>query len=77
MLDQTDKARLPSQAGRKSTITPQLRTLRRALEDGGGEADLAKALGVSVEVLSCWLSGQEALPTTVYVRALDLVATGR
>ena len=36
-----------------------------------------KALGVSVEVLSCWLSGREALPAPIYLRALDLVATGR
>ena len=73
----TDKARLPSEDGRMSTITPQVRTLQRALEDCGGEAELAKVLGVSVEILSRWLTGLEALPTTTYVRALDLVATGR
>jgi DNA-binding transcriptional regulator YdaS (Cro superfamily) len=54
-----------------------VRTLQRALEDCGGEAELAKVLGVSLEVLSRWLSGLEALPTVFYVRALDLVATGR
>jgi transcriptional regulator with XRE-family HTH domain len=60
-----------------STTTPQVRTLQRAVEDCGGEAELAKVLGVSVEVLSRWLSGLDALPTATYVRALDLVAAGR
>jgi len=58
-------------------ITPQMRTLQRALQDLGGEPQLAKVLGVSVEILSCWLRGDEALPPTIYLRALDLVATGR
>ena len=60
-----------------SVTTPQMRTLQLALQDFGGEAQLAQALGVSVETLSCWLRGAEALPATVYLRALDLVATGR
>jgi DNA-binding transcriptional regulator YdaS (Cro superfamily) len=60
-----------------SIATPQLRTLRLALQDCGGEAALANVLGVSVEVLSSWLRGQEALPATIYLRALDLVAAGR
>ena len=60
-----------------SMATPQMRMLQRALQDCGGEAELAKVLGVSVEVLTCWLRGDEALPATIYLRALDLVATGR
>ena len=58
-------------------ITPQMRTLQRALQDFAGEAELAKVLGVSVERLSTWLRGEEVLPASVYLRALDLVATGR
>jgi hypothetical protein len=73
----TEQARPRSEDRRMSTSTPQLRTLQRALEDCGGEADLAKVLGVSLEVLSRWLSGENAVPTNIYVRALDLVAMGR
>jgi hypothetical protein len=57
-----------------SKDTPQIRTLQRALENCGGEAALAKALGASVEALSRWLAGAEALPAKVYLVALDLVA---
>jgi hypothetical protein len=60
-----------------STLTPQMRTLARALKDCGGETALAEALGVAAEDLARWLSGQAALPVRVYFRALDLVATGR
>lgn len=56
--------------------TPQMRTLMRALKDCGGEAALALALGVSTADLAHWLSGRVALPTSVYFKALDLVATG-
>jgi DNA-binding transcriptional regulator YiaG len=54
-----------------------MRTLQRALQDFAGEAELAKVLGVSVETLSGWLRGEEVLPTSIYLRALDLVAAGR
>jgi hypothetical protein len=54
-----------------------MRTLASALKDCGGERALAKALGVAAEDLARWLSGQAALPVSVYFRALDLVATGR
>jgi len=60
-----------------SIPTPQMRTLQRALKDFTGEAELAKVLGVSVETLSCWLRGDEVLPASIYLKALDLVATGR
>jgi hypothetical protein len=73
----TEEAGPPRQDARMSTSTPQLRTLRLALEDCDGEAHLARVLGVSLELLSRWLSGQVAVPTNIYVRALDLVATGR
>lgn len=73
----TEKAGAARKMSAMSTITPQMRTLQRALKDFAGEAELAKVLGVSVEVLSGWLRGEEALPATIYLRALDLVATGR
>lgn len=56
--------------------TPQMRTLARALKDYGGEALLAKALGVPAADLARWLGGQEDVPVGVYVKALDLVSGG-
>jgi len=55
--------------------TPQTRTLNRALERCGGEIALAKALGVTIEVLSGWFTGDE-VPPKVYLSALDIVAIG-
>ena len=54
---------------------PQTRTLNRALERCGGEIALAKALGVTIEVLSGWLSGDD-VPPKIYLSALDIVAMG-
>ena len=55
--------------------TPQTRTLNRALEKCGGEIALATALGVSIEVLSGWLAGDD-VPPDIYLSALDIVAMG-
>ena len=55
--------------------TPQTRTLNRALEKCGGEIALAKALGVTIEVLSGWLAG-DSVPPKIYLSALDIVAMG-
>ena len=55
--------------------TPQTRTLIRALERCGGETALAKALGVTIEVLSGWLAGDD-VPPNIYLAALDIVAMG-
>jgi len=52
-------------------------TLSRALQDCGGEAPLAKKLGVSVEVLSGWLRGHEVVPASMYLRARDVAAVRR
>jgi hypothetical protein len=60
-----------------STSTPQMRTLARAVEDCGGQTELAEVLRVSLEDLTRWLSGEAALPVSLYVRVLDLVAAGR
>jgi len=57
--------------------SPQMRALAGALQDCGGEAPLAKKLGVPVELLSGWLRGHEALPADVYLRARELVAVRR
>jgi hypothetical protein len=54
-----------------------MNTLSRALQDCGGEAPLAKKLGVSVEVLSGWLRGHDVLPPNMYLRARDLAAVRR
>ena len=55
--------------------TPQTRTLNCALQRCGGEIALAKALGVTVEVLSGWLAGDD-VPPEIYLSALDIVAIG-
>lgn len=73
----TEKAGAPAESTAMANPSPQMRTLARALQDYGGEAPLAKALGVPVEALSRWLGGRETLPVSVYFKALDLVATGR
>lgn len=57
--------------------TAQIRTLNRALENCGSEVALAAALGTSVEILSGWLNGKVTTPVDAYIKALDLVATGR
>ena len=55
---------------------PKTRTLRRAAEALGGPQALAEALGVSPEMVSAWLLGQQALPDNAYLQALDLVSQG-
>jgi len=54
-----------------------MRALSGALKDCGGEAPLAKRLGVSVEVLSHWIHGREALPADMYLKARELAAVRR
>jgi hypothetical protein len=57
--------------------SPQMRALAGALQDCGGEAPLAKKLGVSVEVLSGWIHGREDLPADMYLKARELAAVRR
>ena len=60
---------------RRSTVHTE--TLRRAAAAIGGEAALAKALGVPAEQAQRWLAGDDYPPTDVYQKALDLlIATG-
>jgi DNA-binding transcriptional regulator YdaS (Cro superfamily) len=56
--------------------TAHTRTLRRAVEVVGSPKELAETLGVSPESLAAWLAGDEALPSEVYLRALDVVSQG-
>ena len=53
-------------------LSPQMHVLTRALRERGGEAALAKALGVPAETLTRWLSGHEAIPPAVYFKTLGL-----
>lgn len=57
--------------------SPQMNALSRALQDCGGEAPLAKKMGVSVEILSGWLRGHEVLPPIMYLKARELAAVRR
>jgi len=56
--------------------TSVTRTLERARRALGGVACLADYLGVSQLELNEWLAGRRNPPTTVYTRALDIVARG-
>ena len=56
--------------------TSVTRTLERARRALGGVARLAAYLGVSQVELNEWLTGRRKPPTTVYTRALDIVARG-
>lgn len=60
-----------------STDTPQARTLHRALKNCGGAAELAKALKVSMEELSPWLTGREGPSVKIYMATLKLIADAR
>jgi len=60
-----------------SKPSPQMQILSRALQALGGEAPLAQALGVPALALTRWLSGREAVPASVYLRARALVPPGR
>jgi hypothetical protein len=55
----------------------QNRTLNRALKNCGGADGLAKALRVSVESLTPWLSGHGTPSAEIYIATLKLVSGGR
>jgi len=54
-----------------------MQTLALALRACGGEAPLAKALGVSARAVAEWLAGRGALPAHVYLKARALLAPRR
>jgi len=56
--------------------TSVTRTLERARRALGSVARLADYLGVSQVELNEWLAGRRKPPTTIYTRALDIVARG-
>lgn len=70
------KARRRAKLSWMSKGSPQMQTLALALRACGGEAPLAKALGVPAEELSEWLAGRGVLPAGVYLKARAL-ASGR
>ena len=55
----------------------QNRTLNRALKNCGGAEGLAKALRVSVDSLTPWLSGHATPSAEIYIATLKLVSAGR
>ena len=60
-----------------SISSPQMNTLRDALQRYDGEPGLAKALGVTTEALSSWLCGHDNLPPEIYLKARRLVVGAR
>ena len=61
------------QAAADNSVT---RTLALALSTNGSLAELAQHLGTSEEQLEQWLRGRGRPPTGIYMKALDLVASG-
>jgi hypothetical protein len=57
--------------------TSQNRVLNHALKNCGGADGLAKALKVSVDSLTPWLSGHEAPSAEIYIATLKLVSGAR
>lgn len=55
----------------------QNRTLNRALKNCGGAQGLAKALRVSPESLTPWLSGHQMPSAEIYIATLKLVSGAR
>jgi hypothetical protein len=52
------------------------RTLALALSTIGSLERLAQHLGVSVQQIEKWMAGEGRPPTRIYMKALDLVASG-
>ena len=57
--------------------TPQIRTLKRALEKLVKRERLAAALGVAPEDLEDYLTGKKPVPNKIFLAALDIVADRR
>jgi hypothetical protein len=52
-------------------------TLRRAARLLGGVEPLARKLRVSPRQLEAWMNGQEAVPTDIFLRTVDLIEDSR
>jgi hypothetical protein len=57
--------------------TPQIRTLKRALQRLETVERLAAALKVGVDELAAYLAGEKPVPNAVFLEALDIVADRR
>jgi hypothetical protein len=64
---------MPMQAAVENSVT---RTLALALSTIGSLRQLAEYLGASEEEIAQWLKGRGKPPTRIYMKALDLVASG-
>jgi hypothetical protein len=65
------------QTAMMSKPSPQMTTLWNALQRCDGEPALAKALGVTTQILSSWLLGRDTLPAAMYLKARSLAAGTR
>ena len=54
-----------------------LKLLRAAAEIVGGEDALAERLGIRKRVFSRFMSGHQALPDVLLLRAVDIILTDR
>jgi transcriptional regulator with XRE-family HTH domain len=54
-----------------------LKLLRAAAEIVGGEEALAERLGISKQLFSRFLSGSQALPDALLLRAVDIILADR
>ena len=52
-------------------------TLAKAAEITGGTQALRRRLHVSATLLTLWLSGGQALPTDIFLKAVDIVEEQR
>ena len=54
-------------------VTVHTRVLHRACQILGGVEKLAKHLGVSLNLVHRWLDGDEAPPSRIFLKAIDLI----
>ena len=52
------------------------RTLEKAAQILGGQAELANYLHVRSEELAAWMEGRDKLPTSIFIAAVDLIEAG-
>jgi hypothetical protein len=54
-------------------VTVHTRVLHRACQALGGVEALAKHLGVSITTVHRWLEGDEVPPTSIFLKAVDVI----
>ena len=52
------------------------RTLQKAAQIMGGQAQLANYLHVGSEQLAAWMEGRNVLPRSLFISAVDLIELG-